>query len=146
MLYRFGGGPVLLVPGAGTAMQVGYPARFCLLQVAGEHLGKQVVVAVPSPLVIERDHKEIRFLERFQGCLSMFLTGHRLTEWSTEALQNRGGEQEFLHRRRLPQEYFLGEVVQHEAMAASEGREKRGDIGAASHGERGKLESRDPAF
>jgi hypothetical protein len=66
VLHRFGGQRVLLIPGTGTPMQYGYHCRLSLLQMASQHLGKQVVVAVPAPLLVEGDHKQVRPLERFQ--------------------------------------------------------------------------------
>src|SRR5437870_13678399 len=53
MLHRFVRQIVLLIPGTGTPMQDGWQRRLYLLQVAAQHLGKQVVVAVPAPLVVE---------------------------------------------------------------------------------------------
>ena len=65
-----------------------------LLQVAAQHLGKQVVVAVPAPLVVEGDHKQVRPLERFQHRLTPLLTRHRIAEWSAEAFQDTGVQAE----------------------------------------------------
>src|SRR2546423_8147067 len=90
MLYRFDKHLLLLVPGTGTTMQLGYQARLRLLQVAGEHLGKQRMIAVPVPLVVERVHEEVRVVECFQHRLAPFLTGHGVAEWSAEAFKDRG--------------------------------------------------------
>src|SRR5215467_9326413 len=80
MLYGFGDESVLFVPYAGATMQCGDERGFCLLQVAREHLGKQVVVAVPVPLVIERSHKQVRAFERFEHRLAPLLFRHGLAE------------------------------------------------------------------
>ena len=117
-----------------------------LLQVAAQHLGKQVVVAVPAPLVVEGDHKQVRPVERFQHRLAPLLTRHRIAERPAEALQDRGVQEKRLHRSRLPREHLFGEVVQHIAMSAGEGSQKRGDIGSALQRERGQLQSCNPAF
>src|SRR5437588_3568894 len=63
-------------------------------------------------------------------------------------LQNRGGEQKLLQCCRLQREDFLGEKVQHEAMAASEGGEKARDMrrGSPTQRERSEPQSYDPAL
>src|SRR5438034_6389604 len=58
VLHCFDKQRVLLVPGAGTAMQDGQLRWLCLLKVAAQYLSKQVVVAVPAPLVVQCDHKQ----------------------------------------------------------------------------------------
>ena len=88
---------------------------------AAQHLGKQVMVAVPAPLVVEGDHKQVRPLERFQHRLAPLLLCHRIAEWPAEALQDACVQQKLLHRSGLPREHLVGEVVQHIAMAAGEG-------------------------
>ena len=46
----------------------------------------------------------------------------------------------------LAHEHFLGEVIEHEAMAAGEGGQEARDIGSAAQRECGKLEPDNPAF
>jgi len=114
--------------------------------VGAQHLGKQVVVAVPTSLVIKRDHKQVRPLERFQHGLAPLLTRHRIAERSAEALQETGAQEKLLHRSGLPREDLFTQVVQHIAMAAAEGSQKPGDIGSALQRERGQLQPSNPAF
>jgi len=114
--------------------------------VVAQHLGKQVVVAVPTSLVIQRDDKQVRPLEHFQHGLAPLLTRHRIAERSAQALQETGAQQKRLHRLRLPREHLFREVVEHIAMAAGEGREKLRDIRSALQRERGQLQAGNPAF
>ena len=44
---------VLLVPTTGPAVEFRNYRRLLLLQTAAQHLGKQVVVAVPLPFIVE---------------------------------------------------------------------------------------------
>src|SRR5215469_14726429 len=112
---------MLLVPGTGTTMYVGNQSGFYLPEVTTQDFGKQVVVAVPAPLIVQGDYKQVRLLERFQHDLAPLLLCHRIAERSAEALQDAGVQQKLLHRRRLPCEHFFGEVVQHKAMTAAKG-------------------------
>ena len=145
-MHRFGRQVVPLVPVTGTKMQDGWQRRLYLLQVAAQHLGKQVVVAVPVPLVVQRDHKQVRPLERFQHRLAPLLLCHRIAEWLAEAVQDRGVQEKLLQRRGLPCEHLVAQIVEHIAMAAGEGSEKPGDIGSAPEGERSQLQASNPAF
>ena len=52
MLHRFREHLVLLVPDAGTPMQLWHQLGLRLLQAAAQHTGKQVMVAVPVLFVI----------------------------------------------------------------------------------------------
>src|SRR6266516_2937244 len=93
--------------------------------------GRQVVVAVPMPLLVQGDHKQVGPLERFQHGLTSLLFSHCIAEWSAEAFQETGVQEKLLHRGGLPREHLCGEVVEHIAMAAAEGRQKRRDISPA---------------
>src|SRR5215469_14579766 len=44
---------LVFVPGAGPAVQLSNQRRLLLLQPTAQHLSKQVMVAIPLPLVIE---------------------------------------------------------------------------------------------
>ena len=127
-------------------MQLGNQCGFSLLQVAAQHFGKQVVVAVPAPLVVEGDHKQVRAIERFQHRLTPLLLHHGITERPTEALQDTGVQEKLLHRSGLPREHLVGEVVEYIAMAAGEGSQKPRDIGSALQREGGQLQASNPAF
>src|SRR5258708_8065975 len=146
MVHCFDDQSILRVPGAGPAMQCWDERGLDLLEAAAQHLDKQVVVAVPAPLVIKRDYKQIGALECFQHRLPLLLFCHCLAEGAAELLQDSSTQQERLHRRRLPCQYFLGEAIQHVAMTAAEGGHEPGDIASATQGERSALESSYPAF
>jgi hypothetical protein len=131
VLHRFGRQIVLLVPGAGPSMQCGDQCRRGLLQVVAQHLGKQVVIAIPTSLVIKRDDKQVCPVERFQHALAPLPLCHRLAERSAQALEDAGVQEKLLHHRRLPCEHLFAQVVQHIAMAAAKGSQKSGHIGSA---------------
>src|SRR2546422_6661769 len=86
--------------------------------------------AVPASLVVEGDHKQVRPIERFQHRLTPLLTRHRIAEWSAEPFQDRGVQQKRLHWRGLSRKHLFAQIIQHKAMSAGEGGQKRGDIGS----------------
>ena len=55
----------LFEPLAGAQVQPGLLLRGALAQ----ELGKQVVVAIPAPLVVQRDDEQVGAFEEFQGLL-----------------------------------------------------------------------------
>ena len=70
MLDGLSGLAVCLIPVAGSPMQLGDEARLLVEQVGLEHIGEEVVVPVPTTLVVERDEKEVRPVERLQHGLA----------------------------------------------------------------------------
>src|SRR6266699_7020155 len=113
---------------------------------AAQHFGKQVVVAVPMPLLVQGDHKQVGPLERFQHGLTSLLFPHCIAEWSAEAFEETGVQEKLLHRGGLPREHLCGEVVEHIAMAPSESNKKPGDISPALQRKRSQLQAGNPAF
>src|SRR5262249_24264954 len=134
VMHRFNEEFLLLVPGAGTTMQVRQEFRLGLEQAASEHLGKQVMIAIPPPLLVQRDHKEIRPFKGLEPRLASRVFGHSLAERGAEALEDRGAQQKRLDRCRLPGENLFGEIIQREAVAAGKGSEERRKISSALKG------------
>ena len=61
-----GGVAVLLVPRAGAAVQLGRLAGELVEEPGLEHVGEEVVVAVPASLVVERHQEEVVAVERLE--------------------------------------------------------------------------------
>ena len=59
MLDRFGGPPAALVPRCCPEVQLLDPFSAFLLQEAVQDIGEEVVVAVPAPLVVQRDDEQV---------------------------------------------------------------------------------------
>src|SRR5512134_2853589 len=60
---------MLLVPRAGAPVQRGYQIGLLRSQMRSEHLGKQVMIAIPLALVIQWHNKEVAALQRFEEYL-----------------------------------------------------------------------------
>ena len=86
VLYRFGEPSLLLIPAAGSQVEVGHQRLISLLQARAQGLGKQVVIAIPVPLVIQRDDKKVGLLQRGKPRLALLLASHCGTEGATELL------------------------------------------------------------
>jgi len=55
-------------------------------------------------------------------------------------------QEKLLHRRRLPREHLFAQIIQHKAMSAAEGSQKRRDIGSALQREGCQLQTSNPAL
>jgi rRNA maturation protein Nop10 len=89
MLYCFGGPPVTLVPRCCPEVQLHDSFRAFTLQEAVQEIGEEVVVAVPSPLVVQSDDKQALSIEPLQHLLPVVYVGNRVAQVSRKALENR---------------------------------------------------------
>jgi hypothetical protein len=87
-----------------------------------------VVIAPPAAHLIQRDQEQGRPLDVLQHRLAAGPSGDRVTQFSRQPLQHRGLQQERAHLPGLAVKDLIGQVVQHEAMAAAERRREPGHI------------------
>ena len=119
-----------------------------LVESLSQQIGEEPVIAIPAPLVIQRDDEQVGAFEVFQRCLP-----------GTSGSEQHGFTQEPHRRsridvrnknvwmlRRLLMQHFFQQIVEHEMMAAGERPDEAGGIRSALHGERGQLQTGDPAF
>ena len=143
--------PVLREPSAGRGVQltdaVGIPGR----QTGTQRVGEQVVIAVPPPLVVQRDDEQIPALKRLQHPLTVAATGQGIAESARHLIEHRGTEQELADLVRLTPQNLLNEIVKDETMASREGRDEPSDIsrplgrgGMGPGRQRGQLQPRRP--
>ena len=69
-------------------------------QVRAEHVGEQVVVAVPAPLVVERNHEQVPALQRLQHLAARRRPGDGVAQRAGQPVEDRGVEQEVADARR----------------------------------------------
>jgi hypothetical protein len=67
MLHRFRNHTLLLEPARRTPMQLGHTLGVLLAQPVPQQVGEQVMVAVPAPLLIKRDEKQVGPLELIEN-------------------------------------------------------------------------------
>ncbi len=111
-----------------------------------EHVGEEVVVAVPGAVIVERDDEEVGPLELLERRSTARPTGDGIAERPGERLQDRGLEQEAADVVALAFEHLPDQVVEDEAIVAGEPGDERRDIVATLHRERRELQGRDPSL
>ena len=109
-----------------------------------QHVGEEVVVAVPEAAIVERDEEEVGPIEPLEHRLPAAATGHGIAQRSGEPVHDRGLEQEAPDFIGLALEHLLGEVVDDEAVVAGEARDEPAGVVAALHRQRGELQRGDP--
>ena len=118
-------------------------------QACVEHVGEQVVVAVPGALGVERADEEVLPLEVGQRPGTVGAAGDGVAQRAVKAVEDRGPEQEVTNLWGLPGQNFVGQVVDDEPVATGERRNEASDliaVGDAAQGEGGELEAGDPAL
>jgi hypothetical protein len=141
-----GAEPVRRVPLAGAAMPSSNRARLLRQGVRSQHVGKEVVVAVPDPLVVQPHHEQVAAFQRVEQPGAILPAGDGVAQRPTQAIEHGGLQQERPHRFRLPRQHLLDEVVHDVAIVAGEGLDEAGNVIAPAHREGGQLEPGDPAF
>ena len=111
-----------------------------------EHVGEEVVVAVPVAPVIQRDEEEVAALQGRQPRAAARLAGDGVAQRAAQPVQDGGVQQEAAHRRGLALQHLLDQVVHDVAVIPGERPDEPGRVGAPLQRERRQLEPRDPAF
>ena len=83
-----------LVPGARSPMQLVDPLGLLVQHPRPQHVGEEVVVAVPEAAIVERDEEEVRPIELLEHRLPAAATGHGIAQRPGEPVEDRGLEQE----------------------------------------------------
>ena len=135
---------VLLAPGAGAPVQQRHEVGLLGQQARPQHVGEQLVVAVPLATVVERHEEEVGAVEVVQhpGCVVGADDG--VAQGAAEPVEHRRAQQEVTHRRRLVGEHLLDEVVDDVAVVTGEPGDEARDVRAALQRDGGQLERGDP--
>ena len=107
-------------PFAGRALQSGDALRVDLAQALLQKVAEKVVIAVPVPLVVQGDHKEVRLLQLLQDRFALrSFPQHGITQGSAQALEDGCRQQKSLHFLRLALDHFFQQVFDQKAVAAA---------------------------
>src|SRR6478609_3836671 len=101
---------VVLVPVAGTTVQVGHPGWLLIEEARAQHVGKELVVAIPAPAVIKRDEEEVPAIERLQHRRAALVTSNGIAERASQPTQDRGLQQELADMFGLTLQDLVGQV------------------------------------
>ena len=92
MADRIGRRTMMLVPLARALMQRRYLIGLLRHQMRRENFGKEVVIAIPVALVIERNDKEVASLQGLQPRVALLLAGDGIAQRTTQSVENGGLE------------------------------------------------------
>ena len=101
-------------------MQLVDQLGFLVDQPGAEHVGEQVVIAVPVAAVVERDEEQVRPIELLERRPPAGSAGDRVAERAGQPVEHRGLQQERSDLFGLAVEHLLDEVVDDEAVVAGE--------------------------
>jgi hypothetical protein len=138
-----------LAPDAGPDVQAGDGvSRQLLLQPLSQQLAEKMVIAIPAPLVVQRDNEQVGALQGNQRRLpsSGCILQDGVAQWPAQAIENGGAQQEVLDACRLPLQNLLHQVVEHETVAAAEGCDEACRVGSALHRNGRQVQAGDPAL
>ena len=80
-------------------------------QARSQHVGKEMVVAIPLAAVVERDQEQVPSIERLQHGLAAVLAGDGIAQWAAQPAQDGGLQQEAPDLVGLTLQDLLGQVV-----------------------------------
>jgi hypothetical protein len=121
-----------------------HPLGPLLLQLHPQQVGEQLVVAPPAAHLVQRHQEQVGPLHLLQQLLAVGLAGDRIAQAPREPLQHRRLQQERPQRLGLAVQHLLGQVVQHVAVAAAEGRHKPGHVRLSPQRQPGQLQAGRP--
>ena len=111
-----------------------------------EHIGEEVVIAIPVALVIQRDEKVVAALQDRQPRVAPCLPGDGLAQRAAQAVEDGGVEQEAADSGGLAPQHLLHQIVHDVAVIPGERPDEAGGVRAPLHRERGELQAGDPAL
>src|SRR6266566_5091405 len=91
-----------------------------MLQAVAQYIGKQVVVAKPALLIIERDDEQISPFQVLEHPLALLFDKNGIAEWPTQAVEHRSVQQKVLDVFWLVLQNFFDKVLQYIATTARE--------------------------
>src|SRR6266508_4225971 len=93
-----------------------------------QNICEEVMIAIPTPLIVKRRQEKIVALQFFQNGLAIRASRERIAKRSVQPFKNGGLEKKALDTFRLSGEHFVHEIVEHKAMASAERPDKTGQI------------------
>ena len=137
---------VLLVPRAGPAVQLGRLAGELVEEPGLQHVGEEVVVAVPPSLVVERHQEEVVAVERLQHRPAVGPARDGVGQRSGQPGQHGGPEEEVADLLGLPVHDLLDEVVDDVAVVPGEPVDEPGGVLPPLQGQGRELQGGDPSL
>ena len=137
---------MLLVPLACPPVQLRHQPGSLVEQARPQHVGEELVVAVPPAAVVERDEEQVPAIERLERGLAPVLAGDGVAQRAGQRVEDRRLQQEAPDLFGLAVQDLLDQVVDDVAVVPGEARDEAGDVVSPLHRERRQLERGDPAL
>ena len=137
---------VALVPRARPPVQVRDVVGLLVKQARAQHVGEEVVIAIPPAAVVERDQEQVPAIQRLQHGLAVVLAGDGVAQRAAQPVQDGGLQQEAPDTFGLPLQDLFDQVVDDVAVVPREAGDEAGDVVAPLHRQRRQLQRGDPAF
>ena len=109
-----------LVPFTGPSMKFESTLRLFVFEVRPEDVGEEVVIAVPTALIVERDNKEVSTLESTYHRFAIATSDDGIAEWPAQPIKNAGVQKEHPDLVRYSLQYFLNQIVHDVSVVACE--------------------------
>ena len=146
MADRFSRFTVPLEPAARAVMQGGHVVGLFVQQVRPKHVGEEMVIAIPTTAVIQRDKEQIRPLQRDESGPAVRLTGDRIAQWPAQTVEDRALQEKLSDTLGLALQDLLNEVVHDVPVVSRETGDKGAQVVASLHRQRCQLQRSDPAL
>jgi hypothetical protein len=104
------------------------------------------VIAVPAPLGVERDDKDVAAFELVQQPGAAAAPGDGFAQRPREALEHRRAHQELARVRRLARRYLVPQIVDAVAIAGRHPRQRRRAIVGVAQRQRDQVQPGDPSL
>jgi hypothetical protein len=114
------GGSPLAMPSARTRVKGRHVLWLSLRQQAQEHLAEQPVIAVPVPVIVQGDEKEILALQAVDDPRRVGGAGNRVAQGRGEPVEDGRPAQEFHDRLRLTAKNLFNEEFDDKAVVTAE--------------------------
>src|SRR6267154_571999 len=92
-----------------------------------QHVCEELVVAVPTAAVVERDQEQVPSIQRLQHGLATTLPGDGIAQRTAQPAQDRGLQQEGLDTIGLTLQHLLDQVVDDVTIIPGEAGDEAGD-------------------
>ena len=140
MADGFGPVALVLVPFTRSAVQLWSPLGLLVFEVCLQDVGKEVVIAVPATLIVERNDEEVPPFQGTQHRLAVASPGDGITERAAQPVEDAGVQEELSNVVGEALQDLLDQVVDDVAVVAREPGDEVRVVVSSLHREGSELE------
>ncbi|MNX69762.1 hypothetical protein D3C86_1009930 [compost metagenome] len=111
-----------------------------------KEIGEKRVIAEPLALIVRGDDEQVAALQIFDHRFAVAAIADGIAQGRTELFQHAGLQQELAAWLALPREHVFGEVFRQRNVGAAERGNECGRIAMPLQGQRGQINTGNPAF